>query len=178
MWKKVLIAFAAIVAIFLIVAALQPNTFRISRSATMAAPPEVVFAEVNDFHQWGAWNPWQKIDPAAKYTYSGAESGEGAKFAWDGNDDVGAGRMTITDSEPPRRIQIELEFLRPFAATNQAEFTFEPQGPGTLVTWSMSGANTFLSKVIGLLMDMDAMVGGQFEQGLADMKAVVEKKAS
>jgi hypothetical protein len=178
MWKKVLIAFAAIVAIFLVLAAMQPDTFRISRSATMAAPPEVVFAEVNDFHNWGGWNPWQKVDPAAKYTYSGADSGEGAKFAWDGNDDVGAGRMTITDSEPPRRVGIELEFLRPFAATNQAEFTFEPQAGGTVVTWSMTGVNTFLSKVFGLLLDMDTMVGGEFEKGLSDMKAIVERKSS
>jgi hypothetical protein len=177
MWKKILIGLAALVAILLVVVALQPDSFRIARSATMAAPPEAVFAQVNDFHNWGGWNPWQKIDPAAKYTYSGADSGPGAKFAWDGNADVGAGRMTITDSEPPRRVAIELEFLRPFAATNQAEFTFEPQGAGTLVTWSMTGVNTFLSKAIGLVLDMDRMVGGQFEKGLADMKAIVERKA-
>jgi hypothetical protein len=176
MWKKVLTAFAAIVAIFLVVAALQPDTFRVSRSATMAAAPEVVFAQVNDFHNWGGWNPWQKVDPNATYTYTGADAGEGAKFAWDGNDDVGAGRMTITDTDPPRRVAIELEFLRPFAATNQAEFTFEPKGAETLVTWSMAGANTFLSKVMGLLMNMDQMIGGEFEKGLRDMKAIVEKR--
>jgi len=178
MLKSLALAFAALVVVLLVVILLQPATFRISRSASMAAPPATVFAQVNDFHNWEAWNPWQKIDPGAKNTYSGAAAGPGSTFAWEGNDEVGAGRMTITEARPNDLVRVKLEFLKPFAATNTADFTFEPRDGQTAVTWSMYGDNTFMSKAFGLFMDMDKMVGEQFEKGLADMKQIVEQRAA
>jgi len=176
--RKVLLGVALLVLLLVVIVALQPATFRIARSTTVAAPPPVVFAEVDDFHRWQAWNPWQKLDPDAKNTYAGPPAGEGASFAWDGDENVGAGRMTIVESRPAELVRIRLEFLRPMEATNTAEFTFVPEGSGTLVTWSMAGENGFLGKAFGLFMDMDEMVGTQFEQGLADMKAVAEAQGS
>jgi Polyketide cyclase / dehydrase and lipid transport len=156
------------------VIALQPAEFRVARSAAMAAPQPAVFAQVNDFHKWEAWNPWGKIDPAIKQSYAGASSGTGAIYTWAGNKQVGEGRMTIVESRPSDLIRINLEFLKPFAATNTAVFTFKPVGAQTDVTWSMTGKNNFMAKAIHLFMDMDKMVGGQFEQGLASMKSLVE----
>jgi hypothetical protein len=144
----------------------------------MAAAPADVFPEVNDFHRWENWSPWAKIDPAMKVSYDGPPSGEGAHYSWVGNDKVGAGGMTITQSEPPRQIMIRLEFLKPFKATNTAHFTFEPKDGGTLVTWTMTGKKNFLFKAVHLIMSMDKMVGPQFEQGLAQLKAVVEAQKS
>jgi Polyketide cyclase / dehydrase and lipid transport len=129
---------------------------------------------VNDFHNWEAWSPWAKLDPAAKATFEGPSTGTGAIFKWTGNKEVGEGSMTITESRPSDLIRIKLEFLRPFEATNSAEFTFKPEGNRTAVTWSMEGKNNFIAKAVCLFMNMDKMVGGQFEQGLAQMKAVVE----
>ena len=144
------------------------------RSATISAPAPAVFAQVNDFHNWEAWSPWAKLDPAAKATFEGPSTGTGAIFKWAGNKEVGEGSMTITESRPSDLIRIKLEFLRPFEATNSAEFTFKPEGNRTGVTWSMEGKNNFIAKAVCLFMNMDKMVGGQFEQGLAQMKAVVE----
>ena len=144
------------------------------RSATISAPAPAVFAQVNDFHNWEAWSPWAKLDPAAKATFEGPSTGTGAIFKWAGNKEVGEGSMTITESRPSDLIRIKLEFLRPFEATNSAEFTFKPEGNRTAVTWSMEGKNNFIAKAVCLFMNMDKMVGGQFEQGLAQMKAVVE----
>jgi polyketide cyclase/dehydrase/lipid transport protein len=178
MLKKILIGTAAVVAIlvvgFLIVVSMQPDDFRISRSAKMSAPPSAVFTQVNDYHQWDAWSPWAKLDPNAKVTYEGPTSGEGAIFAWSGNDEVGVGRQTIVESRPDELVRIKLEFEKPFKATSTAEFTFKPEGDQTLVTWSMFGKNSFMCKAISLLMDCDKMVGSEFEKGLASMKAVVE----
>ena len=129
---------------------------------------------MNDFHNWEAWSPWAKLDPAAKATFEGPSTGTGAIFKWVGNKEVGEGSMTITESRPSDLIRIKLEFLRPFEATNSAEFTFKPEGNRTAVTWSMEGKNNFIAKAVCLFMNMDKMVGGQFEQGLAQMKAVVE----
>lgn len=140
----------------------------------MAAPSPAVFAQVNDFHKWEAWNPWGKIDPAMKQTYEGAPAGTGAIYTWSGKNEVGQGRMTITDSRPSELIRIKLEFMKPFRATNIAEFTFKPERNQTLVTWSMTGTNNFMAKAIHLVMNMDKMIGGQFEKGLASMKSVVE----
>ena len=140
----------------------------------IAANPEAVFAQVNDFHKWEAWNPWGKIDPAMTQTYDGVAAGVGAGYAWAGNNEVGSGRMTITESVPNELIRIRLDFEKPMKATNTGEFTFVPEGAGTLVTWSMFGEKNFLSKAIGLVMDMDAMIGGNFEKGLADLKTVAE----
>jgi hypothetical protein len=170
----ILLALLAIIVIFAVFVALQPAGFRVTRSATIDAPPATVFPQVNDFHNWDAWSPWAKIDPAMKQTYEGAPAGTGAIYRWSGDNKVGEGRMTMTESRPVDRVGIKLEFMRPFKATNTAEFTFQPQGPGTLVTWSMSGQKNFMTKAVHLFMDMDKMLGGQFDKGLAQMKAVVE----
>jgi len=174
MLKKILIALAAIVVVFVGVVAMQPSDFRIVRTATMSAPAPAVFAQVNDFHNWEAWSPWAKLDPAAKNSFEGPSAGTGAIFRWAGNKEVGEGSMTITESRPSDLIRIKLEFLKPFAATNSAEFTFKPDGDQTAVTWSMAGKNKFISKAICLFMNMDKMVGGKFEEGLAAMKSIVE----
>ena len=140
----------------------------------MSAPAPAVFAQVNDFHKWEAWNPWGKIDPAMKQTYEGAPAGIGAIYTWVGNKNVGEGRMTLTESRPSDLIKIKLEFFKPFAGTNIAEFTFMPAGNQTAVTWSMAGKNNFMAKAIHLFMNMDKMIGGQFETGLKQMKSIVE----
>ncbi len=174
MLKKILIALMAIVVAFVVVVAMQPSEFRVERSAPISAPAPAVFAQVNDFHNWEEWSPWAKLDPAAKATFEGPSAGTGAIFRWAGNKEVGEGSMTITESRPSDLIRIKLEFLKPFAATNTAEFTFKPDGDQTAVTWSMSGRNNFIGKAFCLVMNMDKMVGGQFEKGLARMKSVVE----
>ena len=171
---KILIAVAVIVVVFIVVVAMQPSVFRVARSATMSAPAPAVFAQVNDFHKWEAWNPWGKIDPAMKQTYEGAPAGPGAIYTWVGNKNVGEGRMTLTESRPSDLIRIKLEFFKPFAGTHIAEFTFKPAGNQTAVTWSMTGKNNFMAKAIHLFMNMDKMIGGQFEMGLAQMKSIVE----
>src|SRR5258708_14236900 len=177
MLVKILIALAVIVVVLIVIVALQPSDFRVTRSAAMSAPAPAVFAQVNDFHKWEAWNPWGKIDPAMKQTYEGPPAGTGACYTWVGNGQVAEGRMTITDSHPSDLIRIRLEFKTPFAPTNTAEFTFQPAGGQTVVTWCMFGNKIFLTKAMGLFMSMDKMVGSQFEKGLADMKAVVEGAA-
>ena len=170
---KILIALVAI-AVVLVVVATRPSEFRVARTARIAAPAPVVFAQVNDFHKWEAWSPWAKLDPAMKQAYEGAPVGTGAVYTWAGNKEVGEGRMTLTESRPSELIKIELEFFKPFATTSTAEFTFKPEGDHTLVTWSMTGQNNFIAKAVHLFMDMDTMVGGQFENGLARMKSVAE----
>jgi hypothetical protein len=174
MLKKILIALAAIVVVFVVVVAMQPSEFRIARTATISARAPAVFAQVNDFHSWEEWSPWAKLDPAAKTTFEGPSAGAGAIFRWAGNKEVGEGSMTITESRPSDLIRIKLEFLKPFAATNTAEFTFKPEGDQTAVTWSMAGQNNFIGKAFCLFMDRDKMVGGKFEEGLARMRSVVE----
>src|SRR5256712_8385108 len=168
---KTLIALAVIVIVLVLVVAMQPSEFRVVRSATISAPAPAVFAQVNDFHKWEAWNPWGKIDPAMKQSYEGAPSGTGAIYTWAGNKEVGEGRMTITESRPNELIRIKMEFFKPFAATNTAEFTFKPEGNQTVVTCSMAGDNNFMAKAIHLVMNMDKMIGGQFEKGLAEMES-------
>ncbi|MDZ4859500.1 MAG: SRPBCC family protein [Candidatus Hydrogenedentes bacterium] len=170
----IFIAIAVLAALFFAVVAMQPSDFRVTRSAMVSAPPQAVFDQVNDFHKWEAWNPWGKIDPAMTQTHEGPPAGVGASYYWLGNNEVGEGRMTITDSNPPDLVRIKLEFLKPFAATNTAEFTFKPEGDQTNVTWTMYGKNSFMSKNIGLFMNMDTMIGGMFEKGLAEIKTIVE----
>lgn len=177
MFKYLLLGSTAVIAIFLIIAALQSSDFRIVRAATIAAPPAAVFEQINDFHKWNDWSPWAKLDPNAKNSFDGAPSGVGAGFSWAGNSQVGEGRMTITDSKPGELIRINLEFIKPFAATNVAEFTLTPEGNQTHVTWSMTGRNAYIGKCMSLIMNCDKMVGGQFEQGLANLKSVLEKPA-
>jgi len=176
MLVNVLIGLVVLVVLVVAVVAFQPSEFRVTRTATIAAPAPAVFAQVNDFHNWPAWNPWGKIDPKMTHRYEGAPSGVGAIYSWAGNHEVGEGRMTLTDSRPSDLIRIKLEFMKPFAATSVAEFSFKPQGDQTAVTWSMTGKNNFMAKAIHLVMNMDKMIGGQFEKGLADMKSIVEAK--
>jgi hypothetical protein len=177
MLKWILGAVAGLIAVFLVVVALQPSDFRIERSAMMRAPAQASFTQVNDFQNWRSWSPWEKVDPALKRQYEGPRAGTGAVYAWQGNKDVGEGRMTITESRPGELVRIRLEFIKPFAATNTAEFSFKPSGDGTAVTWTMTGQNNFLSKAICLFVNMDKMVGGMFEQGLTQMKTVVERRS-
>ncbi|HYD18206.1 MAG TPA: SRPBCC family protein [Patescibacteria group bacterium] len=153
----------------------QPDEFRVTRSTVVYAQPEAPFALVNDLHRWNDWSPWAKLDPNAKNEFEGPVAGTGAAFKWSGNNKVGEGKMTITESQAPNLVRMRLEFLKPFKATNETEFTFRPETSGTLVSWSMSGKNNFMSKAMNLVMNCDKMVGGQFEKGLADMKALAEK---
>ena len=177
MLKWTLAAVAAVIVIFVAVVAMQPAEFRIERSATIRAPAPAAFEQVNDFQNWRAWSPWEKVDPTLKRKYEGPRAGTGAVYAWQGNNDVGEGRMTITESRPAELVRIKLEFFKPFAATNDAEFKFKPAGAdSTAVTWTMTGQNNFLSKAICLFVDMDRMVGGMFDQGLNQMKSVVERR--
>lgn len=170
----VLIGVVAAVAVFLVVVALQPDEFRVVRSATMAVPADVAFAQVNDFHKWEAWSPWAKLDPAAKNSFDGPPAGTGAGFAWSGNRDVGEGRMTINESRPNELVRIKLDFVKPMEGTCTTEFAFKPDGQGTNVTWSMFGRHSFVEKAMCLFMNMDKMIGGDFERGLAQMKTVAE----
>jgi uncharacterized protein YndB with AHSA1/START domain len=156
-------------------AATKPDTFRLERSRAIEAPPEKIFALINDFWQWRGWSPWENIDPDLKRDYSGASSGRGAAYAWQGNNKVGQGRMEIVESVPPSKIVIKLDFLKPFEAHNAAEFTLTPAGDATNVNWAMHGPSPFISKVMCIFMSMDKMVGKSFEEGLANMKALAEK---
>jgi hypothetical protein len=176
MLKKIVIGLAALIVVFVLVVAFQPASYRVTRTATLPAPAAEVFAQVNDFQKWEAWSPWAKLDPAVKNSFQGPQAGPGAIFSWAGNDKVGEGRMTLTESRPGEFIRIKLEFIKPFASVCDTEFTFKPLGPGTSVTWTMSGKNNFLGKAMCLFMDMDKMVGGDFERGLGNLKSVVESK--
>ena len=171
----ILLALAFIVILILVVIAGQPDEFTVTRSATIAAPPETIFPHVNDLHQWEAWSPWAKLDPNAKSTFSGAEAGTGAVMAWEGNNKVGTGKMTITASQPGESVRFRLEFQKPMQATNTAEFTFRSEGKQTLVTWSMQGQSKLMGKIFGLFMNCEKMCGGQFEKGLASLKTLTEK---
>ncbi len=174
MLKFILIGLALVIIALAVVVAMQPDDFRVTRSATVSAPATAVFTQVNDLHKWEAWNPWQKKDPAMRLTFSGPPAGPGASYSWAGNKEVGEGRLTITESRPGELVRLKLEFTKPFAATNTAEFTFRPEGDKTAVTWSMEGKNNYLAKALHLVMNMDKMVGGEFEKGLADMKVAAE----
>ena len=174
MIKKILIAVAVLIAGFCVVAAMQPADFRIVRTTTISAPQEAVFGLVNDFHQWEKWSPWAKMDPSMKTTYSGAPSGVGSSYAWEGNSQVGSGQMTLVENHVADRVGIKLEFLKPMPASNMAVFTFKPEGSATAVTWEMTGVNGFMGKAFGLIMNIDKLVGADFEKGLAQMKAVAE----
>ena len=177
MLKKVGLAVAALVAAWMAVVALQPSSFHIERSTTISAPAEVVFAQINDFHAWGAWSPWDHLDPNQQRTFTGSPSGQGAVYDWNGNDKVGQGRMTITRSKPSEAIEIKLEFIKPWAAVNQTKFVLKAD-KGTTVTWSLDGNFDFMGKAMSLFMSMDKQVGGDFERGLAQLKQVVEKRAA
>lgn len=176
MLKKLLLFVLLLLVVFVVVVSLQPSTYRVVRTATIAAPPEAVFARVNDFRKWDGWSPWKELDLNAVYSYEGPESGKGALTTWKGNSDIGAGRMTILESRSAELIRIQLEFTEPFASQADTEFKFTPEGEGTRVEWAMSGENNFISKAFMLFMGgMDKAVGGDFEKGLAKLKTVAEK---
>ena len=163
------------VAAILIYTATRPDSFRVQRSVTMNAPAEKIFPYLEGLKRWTEWSPYEGRDPQMKRAYSGADSGKGAVYEWDGNDNVGKGRMEIVDSKPPSKVVIKLDFLKPFEGHNTAELTVEPKGGQTIVTWAMYGPSTFMTKLIGTFMDMDDMIGRDFAAGLAKLKTVVEK---
>ena len=165
----------ATIAVILVYAWTRPDSFRVERSASLNAPAEKIFPYIDGLKRWTEWSPYEGRDPAMKRAYSGAESGKGAVYEWDGNDQVGKGRMEIVDSTPPHRVVIKLDFLKPFEGHNMAELTVEPKGGQTIVTWAMYGPSTFMTKLIGTFMDMDDMIGRDFAAGLAKLKTVVEK---
>ena len=173
--KKIAALIAVVIVAVLGFASTKPDTFRIERSLTIKAPPDKVFALINDFHQWEAWSPWAKRDPAMKATYSGAATGNGAAYEWSGNREVGAGRMEILDAAAPTKVSIKLDFMQPIEGHNTAEFTLAPHDDSTTVTWAMFGPSPFIAKVMGLFFSMDSMVGKDFEQGLSNLKGMAEK---
>lgn len=177
MLKKIIVVLIIIIAVFVTIVALQPSEYRLTRSLDISAPPDAIFAQVNDFHKWNDWSPWAKLDPDAKYTYEGASSGTGAINTWTGNDKVGQGSMTILESHTNDSIHIKLEFIKPFPAVCATDFTFKPQGNQTAVMWTMTGTNNFMGKAFCLFMSMEKTVGPDFEKGLAQMKAVAESAA-
>lgn len=177
MLKKIGLGLVAVIAVFLIVVSLQPADFRIERSARIEAPAPVVYGLVTDFKQWDEWSPWSKLDPAMKKTLSGAPQGKGAVYEWSGNDQVGEGRMEITSVTPERKVTIKLDFLKPFPASNTTYFELAPSGDAVDFTWSMTGKNDFMGKAFGLVMNMDKLVGGDFEKGLSDLKRLAERQA-
>lgn len=174
MLAKICAVTGAVVVGFLILVALQPDGYRVQRSAKLAAPADTVFEQVNDFHKWEAWSPWAKLDPAMKTTYDGPASGKGAMYHWVGNSDVGEGRMTILESTPSSKVLIKLEFIKPFESLCETTFTFAPDGQKTDVSWVMTGSNNFMSKVMQIFVSMDKMVGGDFDKGLENLKKVTE----
>jgi uncharacterized protein YndB with AHSA1/START domain len=162
------------IGVILILAASKPDTFSVKRAATINAAPEKIFALVSDFHQWGGWSPWEHRDPAMERSFVGAERGKGAVYAWDGNGDVGAGRMEILESEAPSKVLIKLDFIKPFEGHNTAEFTMLPQGGATNISWVMQGPVPFIGKLMHVFMNMDRMIGKDFEAGLANLKKLAE----
>ncbi len=172
MAKKVIVGVLAVLLVLGVFIATRPAHFRITRSAQIHAPSAVLFPLINDFHRWPEWSPWDKLDPNMKKTYSGAPAGTGAVYAWAGNDKAGEGRMTITDSKPSQLVSVQLEFFKPFAATNRATFTLTPSAAGTQLTWSMEGDNGFMAKAFNVVMNMDSLVGKDFEQGLSNLDRI------
>lgn len=176
MLVKILLAVVIVVLGLAAYIATRPAEFRVTRTATFAAPAPAVFAQVNELRKWEAWSPWAKKDPQMKQAYEGPAAGVGAVTSWAGNKDVGEGRMSIVESRPGELIRFKLEFFKPFAATNSAEFTFKEQGGQTAVNWSMSGQNNFIGKAMSVVLDFDKMIGADFEAGLASLKTIVDKK--
>lgn len=175
MLKKIAIGAAAILAIILVMAAMQPDSFAVTRSVTVNATPEKIAPLLADFHNWPRWSPWEKLDPNMQRTFSGAPSGKGAVYSWQGNSDVGSGRMEITDVALPQKVTIKLEFKEPMESSSVTEFTLQPQSSATAVTWNMTGPMPFISKIMSVFMSMDKMIGKDFEKGLAQLKTEAEK---
>ncbi len=176
MWSTLLLVGLLLLALLAVYVGTRPDAFSISRTARIAAPPAGVFPLVNDLHRWDDWSPWAKLDPTAKSSFTGDGAGPGTSFAWDGNNQVGKGSMTIVDSKANEFVRLRLDFEKPMRATNEAVFTFAPDGDGTRVTWTMSGRNKFMAKAMNLVIDCDRMVGGMFDKGLATLKGLAEAK--
>ena len=175
MLKKIAITVVVLIAALLLFATTKPDTFMVQRVATIHAPPERIFPLINDFHNWGVWSPWEKLDTAMTRTFSGPESGVGAVYAWSGNSDVGSGRMEITESVPSSKITLALDFLSPFESHNITEFVLAPSGDSTTVTWTMRGPNQYIGKVMSVFVSMDQMIGKDFVAGLANLKTATEQ---
>ncbi|MFY9824204.1 MAG: SRPBCC family protein [Thermoanaerobaculia bacterium] len=175
MLKIILILVVVVIVAILAFAASRPNKFRVQRSASIKAPAEKLFPLIADFHNWSSWSPWEKKDPALKRTFSGAASGKGSVYAWEGNREVGSGRMEITEASSPSKVAIQLDFLKPFEAHNNVDFTLQSTGGETTVTWDMAGHQAYVMKIFGIFVNMDKAIGKDFETGLANMKAVAEK---
>ena len=152
------------------------DTYTVERSTTIDAPPGRVYQQVADFHSWRNWSPWEGLDPDLRRTYTGPDTGSGATYAWAGNRKAGEGRMEITEVSEPTRVSIDLQFLKPFKARNETVFDIRPEGSGARVTWAMTGRRTLVTKIMGVFKSMDAMVGPDFERGLARMKNLAEQK--
>lgn len=174
MMQKIFIGLLATIGSFLTLILLQPADYRVSRTMVTSAPAAAVFAQIDDFHRWQEWSPWAKRDPAAKVSFDGPASGKGAIFAWSGNNEVGAGRMTLTESRPAEAVKIKTDFVQPFVGTSYSDFSLKPEGSGTSVSWTISGQNDFIAKAICLFVSMDKVLGGEIEKGLASIKALVE----
>ncbi|NGZ85626.1 SRPBCC family protein [Duganella aceris] len=175
MLKKISLAVVVLILIVVALAAMQPDSFRVQRAIAIKAPPEKIMPLISDFHQWPQWSPWEKLDPAMNRVFSGAPKDVGAVYAWNGNKEVGAGRMEITSMTPPNQVGIKLVFLEPFESHCVTDFALDSKGESTTVTWTMSGPSNFMTKVMGLFSSMDKMIGKDFEAGLASMKAAAEK---
>jgi hypothetical protein len=182
MLKKIVLGVVGVVvlavAAVLLIALTKPAAFKVERQTVINAPNATVFSNVSDFRKWGAWSPWEHLDPQMKKTYSGPATGPGSSYAWSGNSDVGEGRMTVLESNPNEELKVKLEFIKPFEATNTTIYTLKPAGNGTEVTWSMEGENSFMGKVMSVFASMDAMIGKDFELGLGNLKRVSESAPS
>ncbi|MET0857086.1 MAG: SRPBCC family protein [Telluria sp.] len=175
MIKKIALGVLAIIVLILGLAAMQPDSFSVRRSIAVKAPPEKIAPLLTDFHQWASWSPWEKLDPNMKRTFSGAASGKGAVYEWEGNSDVGKGRMEILDASTPANTVVNLAFLEPVESHSTTEFTLTPQGDTTTVTWNMHGPMPFVSKLMTVFMNMDDMIGKDFDKGLGQLKTAAEK---
>ena len=182
MLKKIAVGLFSVITLavvsILAVAATRPATYHVERSISIGAPPQAVFDVLNDLHRFPEWSPWQKLDPAMKITYDGPTSGVGATYSWTGNDEVGEGRMTITETTPPTSLSEKLEFLKPFKSTCAVRFDIAPEGDGSRITWGIDGNNNYVSKVMCLFVSMDKMMGKDFEAGLASLRQVSEASAA
>jgi len=177
MLLKIGIGLIVLILAFVTFVSSRPGSFRIERSALVSAPPEKVFPLINDFHQWKRWSPWEKLDPNMKTSFSGPEAGPGSSYAWSGNGKAGEGRMTIQESKPAELVSVTLEFTKPMKATNKTKFSLSPAAGGTMVKWEMTGKNGFMGKAFSVFANMDKMVGGDFEKGLAALNTEAQAEA-
>ena len=175
MIKTIGIAVVIVIAAVLSFAATKPDTFSVQRATGIKAAPEKIFALLDNFHNWGIWSPWEKMDPNMKRTFSGPANGKGSVYEWEGNSKVGQGRMEITDALAPSQVTVKLDFIKPFEGHNIAEFVLEPRGDTTNVTWTMRGPSPYIAKLMSVFFSMDSMIGKDFEAGLANLKAAAEK---